>query len=253
MNFKDQAALVTGGGSGLGEATARRLARGGARVAILDINLEAAEVVAKEIGGLALRCDVTDAQSTEHALARARKAHGVARIAVNCAGGGAPKRTVGKDGPMPLENFTRVVSLNLFGAFNVTRLAAADMMQAPPLATGERGLVLFTASAAAYEGQVGQAAYSAAKGGLVSLTLQLAREFAAQGVRVMTIAPGIFLTPLMRTLPQQTQDALSAGIPFPSRPGDPDEFAQLVEHIVCNPYLNGEVIRLDGAVRLAPR
>jgi NAD(P)-dependent dehydrogenase (short-subunit alcohol dehydrogenase family) len=247
--------LVTGGAQGLGEATAVHLAALGARVTVLDIQLERAQSVAERIGGLALRCDVTDADSAQAAIAAARERHGVARLLVNCAGGGAARRVVGKDGPMPMADFIKVVNLNLFGAFNMTRLAAAEMMAAEPLdsLSSERGLVLFTASVAAFEGQVGQAAYTASKGALAALTIQLAREFAPQGVRAMAVAPGIFHTPLLETLPLAAQQALADSIPFPRRLGRPEEFAQLVADIARNSYLNGEVIRIDGAVRLAPR
>jgi NAD(P)-dependent dehydrogenase (short-subunit alcohol dehydrogenase family) len=252
MDLNNTAVLVTGGASGLGEATATKLAAQGARVAILDVQDEKARDVAQRIGGVAIHCDVTDPQSAEQAIAQAREQHGVARVLVNCAGGGVGKRVVGKNGPMALEDFTRVVNLNLFGAFNMTRLAAADMIAADPVGE-ERGVILFTTSVAAYEGQIGQAAYAAAKGGLVSLTIQLAREFAQFGVRVMSVAPGIFLTPLLYTASPEVQESLAKSIPFPSRLGQPDEFADLVQHIVTNRYLNGEVIRLDGATRLAPR
>lgn len=252
MELNGTPVLVTGGASGLGEATAQLLAELGARVTVLDIQLERAQAVAARIDGLALHCDVTDPASAADAIAQARAQHGVARLLVNCAGGGKAGRVVGRNGVMPLEEFTRTVNLNLFGAFNMTRLAAAEMMQAEPQ-DGERGLVLFTTSAAAYEGQIGQAAYTASKGALVALTLQLAREFAQQGVRVMAAAPGIFETPLLGNLPPEVQQSLADGIPFPRRLGRPQEFAQLVADIARNRYLNGEVIRIDGAVRLAPR
>lgn len=252
MQLQGTPVLVTGGAQGLGEATALHLAALGARVTVLDIQRERAQAVAERIGGLALHCDVTDPASAEAAIAAARARHGVARLLVNCAGGGAARRVVGKDGPMPMADFIKVVNLNLFGAFNMTRLAAADMMAAEPV-DGERGLVLFTASVAAFEGQVGQAAYTASKGALAALTIQLAREFAPQGVRAMAVAPGIFHTPLLETLPLAAQQALADSIPFPRRLGLPQEFAQLVGDIARNSYLNGEVIRIDGAVRLAPR
>lgn len=252
MELKNTAVLVTGGASGLGEATAVHLAAQGAKVAVLDIQDEKAAAVAQRIGGIALHCDVTDPASAEAAIAQAREAHGVARILVNCAGGAVGKRVVGKNGPMPLEDFTKVINLNLFGSFNMTRLAAAEMIAADPLGE-ERGLILFTTSVAAYEGQIGQASYSAAKGALASLTIQLAREFSQFGVRVMAIAPGIFLTPLLYTASPEVQESLASSIPFPQRLGKPEEFADLVGHIAANRYLNGEVIRLDGAVRLAPR
>lgn len=252
MELKNTAVLVTGGASGLGEATAVHLAAQGAKVAVLDIQDEKAAAVAQRIGGIALHCDVTDPASAEAAIAKAREAHGVARILVNCAGGAVGKRVVGKNGPMALEDFTKVINLNLFGSFNMTRLAAAEMIAADPLGE-ERGLILFTTSVAAYEGQIGQASYSAAKGALASLTIQLAREFSQFGVRVMAIAPGIFLTPLLYTASPEVQESLASSIPFPQRLGKPEEFADLVGHIAANRYLNGEVIRLDGAVRLAPR
>ena len=252
MELKNTAVLVTGGASGLGEATAAHLAAQGAKVAVLDIQDEKAAAVAQRIGGIAVHCDVTDPASAENAIAKAREAHGVARILVNCAGGAVGKRVVGKNGPMPLEDFTKVINLNLFGSFNMTRLAAAEMIAADPLGE-ERGLILFTTSVAAYEGQIGQASYSAAKGALASLTIQLAREFSQFGVRVMAIAPGIFLTPLLYTASPEVQESLASSIPFPQRLGKPEEFADLVGHIAANRYLNGEVIRLDGAVRLAPR
>ncbi|WP_286801636.1 SDR family NAD(P)-dependent oxidoreductase [Marinobacter sp. UBA2498] len=252
MNLQDTPVLVTGGASGLGEATALKLAAQGARVAILDVQDEKAQAVAKQINGIAIHCDVTSEQSAAQAIAQAKEAQGVARVLVNCAGGGVGKRVVGKGGPMPLEEFIKVVNLNLFGAFNMTRLAAAEMIAAEPVGE-ERGVILFTTSVAAYEGQIGQAAYAASKGGLVSLTIQLAREFAQFGVRVMSVAPGIFLTPLLYTASQEVQESLAKSIPFPQRLGQPDEFADLVQHIIGNRYLNGEVIRLDGATRLAPR
>ena len=252
MNLQDTPVLVTGGASGLGEATALKLAAQGARVAILDVQDEKAQAVAKQINGIAIHCDVTSEQSAAQAIAQAKESQGVARVLVNCAGGGVGKRVVGKGGPMPLEEFIKVVNLNLFGAFNMTRLAAAEMIAAEPVGE-ERGVILFTTSVAAYEGQIGQAAYAASKGGLVSLTIQLAREFAQFGVRVMSVAPGIFLTPLLYTASQEVQESLAKSIPFPQRLGQPDEFADLVQHIIGNRYLNGEVIRLDGATRLAPR
>jgi NAD(P)-dependent dehydrogenase (short-subunit alcohol dehydrogenase family) len=214
----------------------------------LDVNLERA---ATDV--LAVKCDVTDAESATAALAEAQRAHGPARILVNCAGIVTGKRIVGREGPMPLEDFARVIQVNLIGTFNMIRLAAAAMATLDPLGDGERGVIISTASVAAYEGQVGQAAYSASKGGIVSLTLPAAREFAQFGVRVMTIAPGIMQTPMMSAMPAETQASLSAGVPFPKRLGLPAEFAELVEHCIRNGYLNGEVIRLDGALRMQPR
>ena len=253
MQLKNQAALITGGASGLGAATARRLAAGGAKVALLDRNLELAERLAKEIGGIAIECDVSDASSGETAVAKAAAIHGPARILVNCAGIGIAKRVVGKDGPMPLADFDRVIRVNLIGTFNMLRLASAPMSALPPLDTGERGVVISTASIAAYDGQIGQSAYSASKGGVVGMTLPIARELAQFGIRVLTIAPGLFLTPLLGGLPQEAQDSLASAIPFPRRLGHADEFASLAAHMIDNPYLNGEVVRLDASLRMAPR
>ena len=254
MNIQGHAALVTGGASGLGEATARELARQGAKVAILDVNLALAQQVAADIDGVAIACDITSAESTTAALAAAEQAHGPARILMNIAGVGTAKRVVGKDGTAaPLEDFARVVNINLIGAYNVSRLFAAACAKLSPLEDGERGVMLFTASVAAFDGQVGQQAYSASKGGLVGMTLPMARDLAQHGIRVCTIAPGLFATPLMKTLPEPVQASLAASIPFPSRLGKPQEFAQLAAHIVTNTHLNGEVIRLDGALRMAPR
>jgi NAD(P)-dependent dehydrogenase (short-subunit alcohol dehydrogenase family) len=254
MNIQGQAALVTGGASGLGEATARELARLGAKVAVLDVNLPLAQQVAKDIDGVAIQCDITSADSVATAIAQASAAHGPARILMNIAGIGTAKRVVQKDGnAAPLEDFARVVNINLIGTYNVSRLFAADCAKQPPLEDGERGVMLFTASVAAFDGQVGQQAYSASKGGLVGMTLPMARDLAQHGIRVCTIAPGLFATPLMKQLPEPVQQSLAASIPFPSRLGKPEEFAQLACHIVTNSHLNGEVIRLDGALRMAPR
>ena len=256
MKIHGQAALVTGGASGLGAATARELARRGAKVAILDRNCAGATALAAEIGAnaIGIECDITSADSMTKALATASAAHGPARLVMNIAGIGTAKRIVGKDGvAAPLEDFRRVVEVNLIGTYNVTRLAAAEIVQLEPLEDGERGVVVCTASVAAFDGQVGQEAYSASKGGVVSMTLPLARDLAQFGVRVCTIAPGLFLTPLMATLPQPIQDSLAASIPFPKRLGKPEEFAQLAATIVENIALNGETIRLDGALRMAPR
>ncbi|MDP3670450.1 MAG: SDR family NAD(P)-dependent oxidoreductase [Telluria sp.] len=254
MNMQGQAALVTGGASGLGAETARQLARAGAKVSVLDINLEAARALADDIGGLAFGCDITDTPSIEQALEGARAHHGSARILVNCAGIGGARRLVGRDGaPMPLEEFSRIINVNLIGTFNMIRIAAAGMVAHEPLADGERGVIIMTSSVAAYDGQVGQEAYAASKGGLTSLTLPLARDLAQFGVRVMTIAPGLFETPLLFKLPEEVQQSLAASIPFPKRLGKAEEFAALAAHIVGNLSLNGEVIRLDGALRLPPR
>ena len=254
MNIQGQAALVTGGASGLGEATARELARLGARVAVLDVNLAQAEKVASEIGGVACQCDITSTDSLQAALAKAAAAHGPARILMNIAGIGTAKRVVQKDGSAaPLEDFARVVGVNLVGTYNASRLFAAECAKLAPMDDGERGVMMFTASVAAYDGQVGQQAYSASKGGLVGMTLPMARDLAQHGIRVCTIAPGLFATPLMKQLPEPVQQSLAASIPFPPRLGKPEEFAQLACHIVTNTHLNGEVIRLDGALRMAPR
>jgi NAD(P)-dependent dehydrogenase (short-subunit alcohol dehydrogenase family) len=253
MKLAGAAAIVTGGGSGLGKATAEAFAAKGARVAVLDRNAEAAESVAKAIGGLALAGDVADSASAEAALARAAAAHGAARILVNCAGVGTAKRVVGHDGPQPLADFETVIRVNLVGTFNMIRLFAAAASRLEPLERDERGIVVNTASVAAYEGQVGQAAYSASKGGVVAMTLPIARELAQFGVRVNAIAPGLFLTPMLLGLPQEAQESLGRSVPFPARLGDPAEYAALAAFIVENPYLNGETIRIDGALRLAPR
>jgi NAD(P)-dependent dehydrogenase (short-subunit alcohol dehydrogenase family) len=253
MQIQNHAALVTGGGSGLGAATARALAASGAKVAVLDINEKAAAAIAAEIGGLAVPCNVADAASAEKAVAAARAAHGAARILINCAGIGPAARIVGREGPMPLDAFRQVIEINLIGSFNLMRLAAADMVGVEPLTDGERGIIISTASVAAYEGQIGQAAYSASKGGIVALTMPAAREFARSGIRVNTIAPGLFATPLLLGMPQNVQDSLAASVPFPSRFGTPQEYAKLALHITDNAMLNGETIRLDGALRMAPK
>ena len=253
MQLNGQAALVTGGASGLGAATAKMLAEAGARVAVLDINGEAAAARGAEIGGVGLACDVADADAAAVAIAQAAKAHGPARILVNCAGIGVAKRIIGRDGAMPIGDFERVIRVNLIGTFNMMRLAAAEMSKLEPLADGERGVIVSTASVAAYDGQIGQAAYSASKGGIAALTLPAARELAQFGIRVMTIAPGLFLTPLLANLPEDIQKSLADAIPFPKRLGKASEFAELVLSCVTNLSLNGEVIRLDGALRLPPR
>jgi NAD(P)-dependent dehydrogenase (short-subunit alcohol dehydrogenase family) len=259
MNIQGQAALVTGGASGLGAQTARHLAQRGAKVAVLDRNGDGARAIAADIvaaGGtaLGLACDITQTDSALAALQTAAVAHGPARLLMNVAGIGSAKRIVGKDGsPAPLEDFKRVIEVNLVGTYNITRLVVAEMVKLDPLADGERGVVVCTASVAAFDGQVGQEAYAASKGGVAAMTLPMARDLAQFGVRVVTIAPGLFLTPLMAELPQSVQDSLAASIPFPKRLGKPDEFAQLAASIVENMALNGEVIRLDGALRMAPR
>ena len=253
MELKGHAAIVTGGASGLGAATARALAAAGSKVAIFDVNEKAAREVATDIGGIALTCDVADSASGEAAVRQAAEAHGPARILVNCAGVGPAKRIVGRDGPMPLADFERVIKINLIGTFNMMRLVAASMQPLDLTADGERGVIVSTASVAAFDGQIGQAAYASSKGGVAALTLPAAREFAQFGIRVMAIAPGIFGTPMLRALPQEAQDSLGASVPFPKRLGEPHEFAALVMHCIRNGYLNGEVIRLDGALRMAPR
>jgi len=236
MNISGHSAIVTGGGSGLGEAVARELAKQGAKVAVIDVNPANAQRVADEIGGLALTADITDTASMTAALDAVEARHGTARIVMNIAGIGTAKRVVGKDGnPAPLEDFERVIRVNLIGTYNVIRLTAARLLKLEPLAGGERGVMLMTASVAAYDGQVGQEAYSASKGGIVGMT------------------PGLFSTPLMKQLPEAVQQSLAASIPFPPRLGAPEEFAALAAHIVTNGHLNGEVIRIDGALRMAPR
>ena len=254
MNIEGHSAVVTGGGSGMGAETARRLAASGTKVAVLDREEEAAGAVAAEIGGLGLACDVADAAGVENALARAREVHGPARICVNCAGIATAQRIVGRSGPAPLDGFRRVIEVNLIGTFNVMRVCAADMAGLDPVNdTGERGVMIATASVAAFEGQIGQAAYAASKGGLVGMTLPVARDLASLGIRVMTIAPGLMETPMLAGLSPDVRERLAASVPFPRRLGRPDEFADLVEHIVANSMLNGSVIRLDGAIRLPPR
>jgi NAD(P)-dependent dehydrogenase (short-subunit alcohol dehydrogenase family) len=253
MELQGIAALVTGGASGLGEATARMLAGAGAKVGVLDINEARAAAVVGDIGGLAVTCDITSAESASAAVTAAEARHGVARILVNCAGVGTPGRAVGRNGPMPLEQFARVVAINLIGSFNLIRLFAHRLQQASALADGERGVIVNTASIAAFDGQVGQPAYAASKGGVAAMTLPLAREFAPHGIRVVTIAPGLFHTPMMGILPEEVQAGLAASVPFPARLGHAEEYAALVRHILDNGMLNGETIRLDGALRMAPR
>jgi NAD(P)-dependent dehydrogenase (short-subunit alcohol dehydrogenase family) len=253
MELQGIAALVTGGASGLGEATARALAAAGAKVGVLDVAEGRAEAVARAIGGAAFACDVTGDQSASAAVAAAEAHHGVARVLVNCAGVGTPGRAVGRSGPMQLEQFAKVVAINLIGTFNLVRLVAHRLQSASALADGERGIIVNTASIAAFDGQVGQPAYAASKGGVAAMTLPLAREFAPHGIRVVTIAPGLFHTPMMSTLPDEVQAVLAASVPFPARLGHAEEYAALVRHIVDNRMLNGETIRLDGALRMAPR
>ncbi|WP_312595796.1 SDR family NAD(P)-dependent oxidoreductase [Brevundimonas sp.] len=246
-------AIVTGGASGLGAATARTLAKGGAKVTIFDLNAEAGRALADSIGGAFLQVNVTDAEAVAGALEEAVGLHGKARILVNCAGIGPPNKVIGKDGqPLALELFHKIIAINLIGTFNVMSKFAARLHDADPVGE-ERGVVINTASVAAFDGQIGQAAYAASKAGIVGMALPVAREFARYGIRVMTIAPGIFWTPLLESLPKEAQDSLGKQVPFPSRLGQPEEFAHLVSSIVANPMLNGEVIRLDGAIRMGAK
>jgi len=244
--------IVTGAASGLGEGTARMLAANGGRVVLADMQVEKGEAVAREIGGVFVRCDVTQEADGQAVVARAA-ALGKLMGLVNCAGIATADKTVGKSGPHALAGFTRTISINLIGTFNMIRLAADAMCRNEPEATGERGVLISTASVAAYDGQIGQAAYSASKGGIVGMTLPIARDLARNGIRNMTIAPGIFGTPMMFGMPKAVQDSLAASVPFPSRLGTPQDYARLARHIIENEMLNGEVIRLDGAIRLAPR
>lgn len=254
MNIEGMAAIVTGGGSGLGAATARALAAAGAKVGVMDLNADNAGAVAAEIGGIALPCNVCDGEAVSAALAKAEAAHGVARIIVNCAGVSKPAKIVGRDGPESLEQFNLSLQVNLVGTYNVMRLAAAALQNAEPVnEDGERGLIVSTASVAAFEGQIGQASYAASKAGVAALTLPAAREFARFGIRVLAIAPGIFHTPMMDVLPEAVQKSLGESIPFPSRLGKPEEFADTVLYMARNTMINGEVIRLDGAIRMAAK
>ncbi len=253
MDVSGHAAIVTGGASGLGAATAQALAANGAKVAIFDLNMNATQKMADEIGGIAVSCDLSSAESAEAAVAEAREKHGPARILVSCAGIAPPKKIVGRDGAQPLETFAKVININLIGSFNLMRLAAADMQALDALETAERGVIINTASIAAFDGQIGQAAYAASKGGVASMTLPAARELAKSGVRVLAIAPGIFGTPMLYGLPDDVQKALGDSVPFPSRLGDPDEYAKLAMHMIDNVMMNGEVVRLDGALRMAPQ
>lgn len=251
MQIQNTLAVITGGASGMGAATARYLAAKGANIAIFDRNLEAAKIVAQEVNGQAYAVDVTDAHSIEQAFALLQAEQGTPRICVNCAGIAPAKRIVGKDGPMPLADFSQVIQINLIGSFNVLRIAAAAMSALEPCNdSGERGIIINTASIAAFEGQIGQAAYSASKGGVVAMTLPAARELARFGVRVMTIAPGLVATPMLTAMPEAVQQSLAAQVPFPHRLAKPEEFAMLAAHIIENSMLNGEVIRLDGAMRM---
>jgi NAD(P)-dependent dehydrogenase (short-subunit alcohol dehydrogenase family) len=255
MNVSTVKAIVTGGASGLGRATAARLARGGARVAMLDRPASAGADVARELGPLTAftPADVTSADEVAAAVAQARQHLGGVNVLVNCAGIGTAMKTFGRNGPAKLEEFTRVIQVNLIGAFNCIRLVAGEMAKEAPDASGERGVIINTASVAAFDGQIGQAAYSASKGGIVGMTLPIARDLAELGIRVMTVAPGIFETPLLGTLPEPVRASLAKQVPFPQRLGQPEEYAALAVHIIENQMLNGETIRLDGAIRMQPR
>ncbi|RMX06600.1 3-hydroxyacyl-CoA dehydrogenase [Corticibacter populi] len=252
MRIQDNAFIVTGGASGLGEGTARMLAGQGGKVVIADLQEDRGQAVAGEIGGVFVRTDVCSEADGQEAVAAAQRLGKLAGL-VNCAGVAPAQKTVGKQGPHALALFSKVVQINLIGSFNMIRLAAAAMADNAPEETGERGVLISTASVAAYDGQIGQAAYAASKGGVVGMTLPIARDLARDGIRNMTIAPGIFGTPMLFGMPQDVQDALAASVPFPSRLGTPEDYARLVRHVLENDMLNGEVIRLDGAIRLAPR
>jgi NAD(P)-dependent dehydrogenase (short-subunit alcohol dehydrogenase family) len=253
MQIKNTIAIVTGGASGLGAAMARALANAGASVAILDLNFSLAQKIADEIKGIAIECNVSEEVSAKNAIEKIKNKFGTPRILINCAGIGVSGRIVGKNGPMPLADFSKVINVNLVGSFNMMRLTAAEMIVSEVMENGERGVIISTASVAAYEGQIGQSAYAASKGGIVSLTLPAAREFAQFGIRVNTIAPGLFLTPLLEGLSEESKQSLSSAIPFPKRLGVADEYAKLAMHIIENEYLNGEVIRIDGALRMQPK
>ncbi len=255
MDIAGKVFIVTGGASGLGEGTARMLAAEGAKVVIADLQTDKGEALAAELGperAVFVKCDVTQEADGQAVVARAKSMGKLAGL-VNCAGIAPAVKTVGKDGPHPLAVFSKVVTVNLIGSFNMIRLAAEAMAKNDPEPTGERGVLISTASVAAYDGQIGQAAYSASKGGVVGMTLPIARDLARNGIRNMTIAPGIFGTPMLFAMPKEVQDALAASVPFPSRLGTPQDYARLVQHIITNDMLNGEVIRLDGAIRLPPK
>ena len=252
MQIKGNVFIVTGGASGLGEGTARMLAGAGGRVVIADMQADKGGAVARDIGGVFVKCDVSTEADGQAAVAKATSLGKLAGL-VNCAGIAPAEKTVGKSGPHKLDVYTRTIMVNLVGSFNMIRLAADAMSKNEPEATGERGVLISTASIAAYDGQIGQAAYAASKGGVVGMTLPIARDLAKSGIRNMTIAPGIFGTPMLFGMPKEVQDALAAGVPFPSRLGTPEDYAKLVRHILENDMLNGEVIRLDGAIRLAPK
>ncbi|PYE23216.1 SDR family NAD(P)-dependent oxidoreductase [Paraburkholderia silvatlantica] len=252
MQIRGNVFLITGGASGLGAASARLIAAEGGKVVIADLNEDAGHALANELGGAFVKCNVANEDDGARAVAAAT-ALGTLRGLVNCAGIAPAVKTVGKDGPHPLDTFSKTVSVNLIGTFNMIRLAAAAIAQSAPSEGGERGVIVNTASVAAYDGQIGQAAYAASKGGVVAMTLPIARDLSRSGIRVMTIAPGIFETPMLLGMPKEVQDALGAMVPFPPRLGKPDEYAMLVKQIVENPMLNGEVIRLDGAIRMQPK
>lgn len=255
MDIRGRIAIVTGGGSGLGEATAIRLAGDGAKVAVIDLNEAAAKDVAGRIGGIGIGLDVADAQGAEAAIASIISQLGTPRILVNCAGVGNPAKILGKDGPLPLASFEKIVRINLIGSFNMLRLVADAIArdQEPGDGRHTQGVIINTASVAAFDGQIGQPAYAASKAGVVGLALPAARELARYGIRVLTIAPGIFMTPMLKVLPQEALDALGRAVPFPPRLGEPEEFAKLAAHMIDNDMLNGEVVRLDGSIRMQPK
>jgi NAD(P)-dependent dehydrogenase (short-subunit alcohol dehydrogenase family) len=255
MDINGKVALVSGGASGLGAATARMIVSAGGRAVIVDLNEKLGQALAGELGEAArfVRADISDPGEAEHAVKGATDAFGALHICVNCAGIGDPQKIIGKEGPADLARFTKVIRVNLIGTFNVARLAAWAIARSQPTSEGERGVIINTASVAAFDGQIGQASYSASKGGIVALTLPLARDLAGLGIRVMAIAPGLFDTPLLAALPDDVKISLGAMVPFPKRLGRPAEYAQLARQIIENPMLNGEVIRLDGAIRMAPR
>ncbi|MDJ0956523.1 MAG: SDR family oxidoreductase [Arenicellales bacterium] len=254
MNISGHAAIVTGAASGMGAQTAQALSSAGAKVALMDVQRDKLDEIAKDIGGIAIECDVTSASSAEAAVTEAKHAHGAARVLVNCAGIAPAKRIVGRDGPMSLEDFRQVIDVNLIGSFNMMRLVAADLYAEDALDdVGERGVIVNTASVAAFEGQIGQAAYSASKGGIVALTIQAARDLSGKGIRVITIAPGFIATPMLLEMPEDVQESLAQQAPFPKRFGHPEEYSKLVLHVIDNQMINGEVIRLDGAARMQPR
>ncbi|MEM8798555.1 MAG: SDR family NAD(P)-dependent oxidoreductase [Pseudomonadota bacterium] len=253
MELNKTPVIITGGASGLGAATARRFAAAGAKVTILDMNSDVGPKLAEKIGGAFIRTNVAEEEDVERAIQAGQTAHGRARVLVNCAGIGIAQKTVGRGEPHALDAFRKVIDVNLIGTFNCIAKVAARMLALEPLSSGERGVLINTASIAAYDGQIGQVAYAASKGGIVGMTLPIARDLADKAVRCVTIAPGLFQTQLLASLPKEAQDSLGRSVPHPSRLGDPDEFAALAQHIVENPMLNGEVIRLDGALRMPPK